>query len=122
MHLLVNSKSGLSSVDVPCADDVSDPELTERQRSILEFPGQWFNDPPQPDRQDYAGRPWLTNKHPDAEAELAGPSPLREGWSGPEILGYSWGAHKSNNEAQHNSKLAKLKKVVDNPRSPAAKL
>ena len=95
MHLLVNSKRGLSSVDMPCADDVSDPELTERQRSILEFPDQWFNDPPQPDRQDYAGRPWLTNKHPDAEAELAGPSPLREGWSGPEILGYSWGAHKT---------------------------
>ena len=48
--------------------------LTERQRSILEFPDQWFNDPPQPDRQDYAGRPWLTTKHPDAEAEPAGPS------------------------------------------------
>ena len=29
---------------------------------------------------------------------------------------------QSNNEAQHSSKLFKLKKVVDNPRNPEAKL
>jgi hypothetical protein len=85
--------------------DVSDPALTDQQRSMLEFPEWYFNDPPQPGRQDYEGLPWLRRKHPDAdrELELEGPSPLlHEGWSGPEILGYSWGAFKKNNEAQHS--------------------
>ena len=30
--------------------DTNDAELTERQRAILEFPRQWFNEPPQLER------------------------------------------------------------------------
>lgn len=47
--------------------DVTDPSLTARQRSIVEFSSHWFNNPTQPDRQDYRGNPALTRIHPNAQ-------------------------------------------------------
>lgn len=83
---------GMHHGDAGYADE---PGLTERQRAILEFPDSWFNDPPQPERQDYERQPWLTRKHPLAQKELDGPSPVRPGWCGPNNLGYSWGVHET---------------------------
>jgi hypothetical protein len=74
--------------------DTNDAELTERQRAILEFPRQWFNEPPQLERQAYGASPWLTQLHPQAGGVVDAPPPLMDGWSGPGIKGYSWGAHR----------------------------
>ena len=75
--------------------DTNDPDLSDRQRAILEFPRQWFNDPPQPERQDYDSSPLLTQMHPQADSAAEDRSePLMDGWSGPGTIGYSWGAHR----------------------------
>lgn len=62
--------------------DTNDPELTERQKRILEFSPSWFNDPRE-DR-DYAENPALTKLHPLARVE-SDPSVLLPGMSAPHI-------------------------------------
>ena len=74
---------------VPCgmhhgdaAYDTNDPELTERQKRILEFSPCWFNEPRE-DR-DYSANPALTQLHPLARVE-SDPSVLLPGMAPPHI-------------------------------------
>jgi ectoine hydroxylase-related dioxygenase (phytanoyl-CoA dioxygenase family) len=64
------------------AYDTNDPDLTERQKRILEFSPCWFNEPRE-DR-DYSGNPALTELHPQARAE-SDPSVLMPGMCPPHI-------------------------------------
>ena len=64
------------------AYDTNDPELTERQKRILEFSPSWFNDPRE-DR-DYSDNPALTKLHPEARV-ASDPSVLLPGMSPPHI-------------------------------------
>jgi len=64
------------------AYDTNDPELTERQKQILEFSPCWFNEPRE-DR-DYSANPALTELHPEARVE-SDPSVLMPGMSPPHI-------------------------------------
>jgi len=64
------------------AYDTNDPELTERQKRILEFSPSWFNEPRED--KDYAGNPALTKLHPLARVE-SDPSVLLPGMSPPHI-------------------------------------
>lgn len=62
--------------------DTNDPELTERQKQILEFSPNWFNEPR--DDKDYSANPTLTQLHPQARVE-SDPSVLMPGMSAPHI-------------------------------------
>lgn len=62
--------------------DTNDPELTERQKSILEFSECWFNEPRED--KDYSGNPALTRLHPQARVE-SDPSVLLPGMAPPRI-------------------------------------
>ena len=59
--------------------DTNDPELTERQKRILEFSPCWFNEPRED--KDYSANPALTKLHPlartasDRSALLPGMAP-----------------------------------------------
>ena len=64
------------------AYDTNDPELTERQKRILEFSSCWFNEPRED--KDYAANPALTELHPQARVE-SDPSVLLPGMSPPNI-------------------------------------
>ncbi len=64
------------------AYDTNDPELTERQKRILEFSPCWFNEPRED--KDYAANPALTELHPLARVE-SDPSVLLPGMSPPRI-------------------------------------
>lgn len=71
---------GMHHADV--AYDTNDPELTARQKRILEFSPSWFNEP----REDknYSANPALTKLHPLARVE-SDPSVLLPGMSPPHI-------------------------------------
>lgn len=62
--------------------DTNDPELTERQKRIVEFSPYWFNEPR--DDKDYSHNPALTRLHPEARAE-SDPSVLMPGMAPPHI-------------------------------------
>lgn len=62
--------------------DTNDPELTERQKRIVEFSPYWFNEPR--DDKDYSDNPALTRLHPEARAE-SDPSVLMPGMAPPHI-------------------------------------
>lgn len=62
--------------------DTNDPELTERQKRILEFSPCWFNEPRE--GKDYSANPALTKLHPQARVE-SDPSVLLPGMSPPHI-------------------------------------
>ena len=64
------------------AYDTNDPELTQRQKSILEFSPNWFNEPRED--KDYSGNPALTQLHPDVRIE-SDTSVLMPGMSAPRI-------------------------------------
>ncbi|MBT4136398.1 MAG: hypothetical protein HOE48_00715 [Candidatus Latescibacteria bacterium] len=64
------------------AYDTNDPELTERQKRILEFSPCWFNEPRED--KDYSGNPALTELHSLARVE-SDPSVLLPGMSRPRI-------------------------------------
>ena len=64
------------------AYDTNDPELTERQKQIVEYSPCWFNEPRE-DR-DYSANPALTGLHPDARVE-SDPSVLMPGMCPPHI-------------------------------------
>jgi hypothetical protein len=64
------------------AYDTNDPELTERQRRILEFSQCWFNEPRED--KDYSTNPALTKLHPLACVE-SDPSALLPGMGPPHI-------------------------------------
>ena len=69
--------------------DTSDPELTPRQRDILEYSKTWFNMPTQPKRHEpgadveYHKNPALTRLHPSANIPVAAPGNLMLDWAGP---------------------------------------
>ena len=62
--------------------DTTDPELTERQRRILEFSPSWFNEPRED--KDYSSNPALTKLHPLAQLE-SDPSLLQAGMAPPHL-------------------------------------
>ena len=62
--------------------DTNDPELTPRQKRILEFSACWFNEPRED--KDYSIKPALTKLHPLARVE-SDPSVLLPGMSPPNI-------------------------------------
>jgi hypothetical protein len=62
--------------------DTTDPELTERQRRILEFSPSWFNEPRED--KDYSSNPALTKLHPLAQLE-SDPSVLQAGMAPPHL-------------------------------------
>ena len=68
---------------------MSDPSLTDRQRSILEFSSAWLNNPTQPARHGdganvvYADNPGLTRLHARAVGRVEARVGLREGFAGP---------------------------------------
>ena len=64
------------------AYDTNDPELTARQKRILEFSPCWFNEPRED--KDYSANPALTKLHPLACVE-SDPSVLLPGMSPPHI-------------------------------------
>ena len=64
------------------AYDTNDPELTERQKRILEFSPNWFNEPRED--KDYSANPALTKLHPLARVE-SDPSVLLPDMSPPHI-------------------------------------
>lgn len=64
------------------AYDTNDPELTERQKRILEFSPCWFNEPRED--KDYSTNPSLTKLHPLAKVN-SDSSVLLEGMSPPHI-------------------------------------
>ena len=64
------------------AYDTNDPELTERQKRILEFSPSWFNEPRED--KDYSANPALTALHPQVRVE-SDPSVLQPGMSPPHI-------------------------------------
>jgi len=74
------SLSALHHGDV--AYDTNDPELTARQKRILEFSPCWFNEPRED--KDYAANPALTKLHPLARVDSE-PSELLPGMSPPHI-------------------------------------
>ncbi len=62
--------------------DTTDPELTERQRRILEFSPSWFNEPRED--KDYSSNPALTKLHPLAQLE-SDPSVLQADMAPPHL-------------------------------------
>lgn len=64
------------------AYDVNDPELTVRQRQIVEFSANWFNEPRED--KDYSDNPSLTALHPEARIESS-PTPLQPGMAPPHL-------------------------------------
>jgi hypothetical protein len=64
------------------AYDVNDPELTVRQRRIVEFSAYWFNEPRED--KDYSDNPSLTELHPEARIESS-PTPLQPGMAPPNL-------------------------------------
>ena len=74
------SLSALHHGDV--AYDTNDPELTARQKRILEFSPCWFNEPRED--KDYSANLALTTLHPLACVE-SDPSVLLPGMSPPHI-------------------------------------
>jgi hypothetical protein len=64
------------------AYDPNDPELTPRQKRILEFSPSWFNEPRED--KDYSANPALTRLHPMARVE-SDPSVLLPGMAPPRI-------------------------------------
>ena len=68
------------------AYDTNDPELTERQKRIVEFSPCWFNEPREDKGvlRDYSANPALTKLHPLAHVE-SDPSVLLPGMSPPHI-------------------------------------
>jgi len=64
------------------AYDTNDPELTERQKRIVEFSPYWFNEPRED--KDYSANPALTKLHPLAHVE-SDLSVLLPGMSPPHI-------------------------------------
>ena len=60
----------------------TDPELTKRQRRILEFYPSWFNEPRED--KDYSSNPALTKLHPLAQLE-SDPSVLQAGMAPPHL-------------------------------------
>ena len=64
------------------AYDTNDPELTERQKRILEFSPCWFNEPRED--KDYSANPSLTKLHPLAQVN-SDSSVLLKGMSPPHI-------------------------------------
>lgn len=62
--------------------DIDDPELSARQKRILEFSPNWFNEPRED--KDYAANPALTALHPLARVE-SDPSVLQPGMAPPHI-------------------------------------
>ena len=64
------------------AYDTNDPELTERQKRIVEFSPCWFNEPRED--KDYSANPALTKLHPLTHME-SDPSVLLSGMSPPHI-------------------------------------
>jgi hypothetical protein len=64
------------------AYDTNDPELTERQKRILEFSPCWFNEPRED--KDYSANPALSTLHPEARVE-SDSSGLMPGVSPPHI-------------------------------------
>ena len=73
--------------------DISDPMLSSRQRSLLEFSADWFNSPSQHQKGSavpYVSNPALTRLHPlvhqqrDGVQTLTGKQQeLVSGWVGP---------------------------------------
>jgi hypothetical protein len=67
--------------------DIHDPELTPRQRDILEYSEHWFNAPSQgTDGPKYSSNPGMTRLHPLASAPEE-PNELMPGWCGPRGTG-----------------------------------
>ena len=64
------------------AYDTNDPELTARQKRILEFSPCWFNEPRED--KDYSANPSLTKLHPLTRLNSY-PSILLKGMSPPHI-------------------------------------
>ena len=64
------------------AYDTTDPELTDRQKRILEFSSAWFNDPRED--KDYSANPSLTQLHSLAQIE-SDPSVLQPGMAPPHL-------------------------------------
>ena len=64
------------------AYDTTDPELTDRQKRILEFSPAWFNEPRED--KDYSANPSLTQLHSLAQIE-SDPSILQPGMAPPQL-------------------------------------
>ena len=64
--------------------DTNDPQLTARQKRILEFSSSWFNEPREDKDKDYSANPGLTRLHPLACVE-SDPSVLQPEMSPPHI-------------------------------------
>ena len=64
--------------------DINDPQLTARQKRILEFSSSWFNEPREDKDKDYSANSALTRLHPLACVE-SDPSVLQPDMSPPHI-------------------------------------